>query len=208
MVGRRRLDARPGQPATGDRDGHAGVTEVILDAVEVEELVVGADGGFGVTVVFEAPLAEEQHARTEQPDGVHGVADHDDGGATMLQFAHAVEALELEGDVAHGQHFVEQQDLGLDMDGDREAQPHVHARRVELHRRIDEVAYLGELDDLVEALGDLFSGQAQQHAVHVDVFPTRHLLVEAHADAEQRGHPADDAHHAFAGRRTRRPACA
>ena len=36
------------------------------------------------------------------------------------------------------------------MDGDGEREPDVHARRVELHLRVDELADAGELDDVVE----------------------------------------------------------
>ena len=43
------------------------------------------------------------------------------------------------------------QHVGIDVDGDREAEPHVHARGVGLDRRVDEVGELGELHDLVEA---------------------------------------------------------
>ena len=39
----------------------------------------------------------------------------------------------------------------VDVDGDREAQPHVHARRVVLDLVVDELLELGELDDVVEA---------------------------------------------------------
>jgi hypothetical protein len=41
----------------------------------------------------------------------------------------------------------------VNRDGEPEA--HVHARRVRLHRRVDELLELGELDDLVEAPRDL-----------------------------------------------------
>ena len=56
-----------------------------------------------------------------------------------LQLTHAVEALELEGEVADGEHLVDEEHLGSDVDRDREAEPHEHARRVELHRRVDEL---------------------------------------------------------------------
>ena len=43
----------------------------------------------------------------------------------------------------------------LEMRGDGERQPHVHAAGVALHRRVDELLDLGEGDDLVELAADL-----------------------------------------------------
>ena len=64
---------------------------------------------------------------------------------------HAVEALLLEGDVADGEHLVDDQDLGLEVRRDGEGETQLHAARVALHRRVDEGPDVGELDDLVEA---------------------------------------------------------
>ena len=52
--------------------------------------------------------------------------------------------------VADGEHLVDEQDLRLEVRGDREREPHVHPARVALHRRVEEPLDLGELDDLVE----------------------------------------------------------
>ena len=43
--------------------------------------------------------------------------------------------------------------------------------RIELDGGIDEVLELGERDDLIEAVIHLPAGQAEQHAVYVDVLP-------------------------------------
>ena len=76
---------------------------------------------------------------------------------------------------------------------------HEHAARVELDRRVDEVGQVGEGDDLVEALLDLGLGEAEQHAVDVDVLPSCHLAVEADADTEQRRDSAPDDHGPLVG---------
>ena len=55
------------------------------------------------------------------------------------------------------------------MNGDGKPEPHVHAGRVGLDRRVDEILQLGELDDLVEPPGDLALGQAEHDAVDEDV---------------------------------------
>ena len=75
--------------------------------------------------------------------------------AAAPELGELVEALVRESLVADRQHFVDEQHVGIDVDRDGEAEPHVHARRIGLDRRVDELPQLGELDDLVEALLDL-----------------------------------------------------
>ena len=94
--------------------------------------------------------------------------------------------------VADRQHLVDQQHFGIDVDGHREPEPHVHARRVGLHRRVDEVLQLGELDDLVEAALDLPLGEAEHDAVDEDVLAAGDLGVEAGAELDQRRDAAVD----------------
>ena len=67
--------------------------------------------------------------------------------------AHLAEALALERRVADREHLVDEQDLRLEVGGDGEGEPHVHAARVALDRGVEELLDLGELDDLVEARG-------------------------------------------------------
>ena len=67
-----------------------------------------------------------------------------------LELLHPPEALLLELGVADREHLVDEQDLGLEVRGDRERQAHVHAARVALHGRVEELLEPGELDDLVE----------------------------------------------------------
>jgi hypothetical protein len=67
-----------------------------------------------------------------------------------LELGELVEALVREALVAHREHLVDEQHVGIDVNGHGEAEAHVHAGRVGLHRRVDEVPHLGELDDLVE----------------------------------------------------------
>ena len=55
------------------------------------------------------------------------------------------------------QHLVHHQHVGVDIHGHGEAQPHVHARRVELHLVVDELLELGEGHDLVEMPVDVTS---------------------------------------------------
>ena len=83
-----------------------------------------------------------------------------------------------------------EQDLRLEVGGDGEGQPHIHAARVALDRRVDEPVDLGERDDLVELASDLAAAHAEDRAVEVDVLPAGQLGVEAGADLQQAADPA------------------
>ena len=98
---------------------------------------------------------------------------------------HPAEAAALELRVADGEHLVDEQDLRLEMRGDREREPHVHAARVALDRRVDELLDAGEVDDLVELPRDLAALHAEDRAVQEDVLAPGQLRVEAGADLEQ-----------------------
>ena len=101
---------------------------------------------------FSCAAVEPQRLVAEALDQAERVRDEQDRLAAALELGELVEALVREALVADGEHFVDQQHVGIDVDRDGEAEPHVHARRVGLHRRVDELLHLGELDDLVEAL--------------------------------------------------------
>ena len=104
-----------------------------------------------------AALVEPQRLVAEPLDQVQRVRDEQDRLAAPAELGELVEALVRERLVADRQHFVDQQHVGIDVDRHGEPEAHVHAGRVGLHRRVDEVLELGELDDLVEAPRDLAS---------------------------------------------------
>ena len=72
----------------------------------------------------------------------------------------------------------------------REGQPHVHAARIALDRRVEEFLDLGEGDDLVELAADLGARHAEDGAVEIDVLAPGQLGMKAGADLEQAGDPA------------------
>ena len=92
--------------------------------------------------------------------------------------------------VADREHFVDEQHVGIDVNRDGESEPHVHAGRVGLHRRVDELLQLGELDDLVEALLNLALRQAEHDAVDEDVLAAGDLRMEPGAELDERRDPA------------------
>ena len=57
--------------------------------------------------------------------------------------------------VAYGEDLVDDQDVGFEMGRDGEREPQVHARRVPLHRSVEEAFDPRECDDVVESAVDL-----------------------------------------------------
>ncbi len=89
--------------------------------------------------------------------------------------------------VTDGEHLVDEEDVGVGVHGDREREAHVHARRVELDLRVDEVADAGELEDRVELRRGLFRAQPEHGRVEEDVLATGEVRVESRTELEQRG---------------------
>jgi hypothetical protein len=132
-------------------------------------------------------VLEQRDLVTQVTDRPQTVRDDDD---RLPGRAHVVDLLQaalLELRVAHCEHFVDEEDVGIDVDRDREPESYVHARRVVLHRRVDELLDAGEADDLVEPRVELLLAQPEDGAVEVDVLPSRELGMESGAQLEQRG---------------------
>ena len=153
---------------------------------------VGADDPLRIAHALLRAAIEPQRLVAEALDHAERVGDEQDGLAAALELRELVEALVREALVADGEHFVHQQHVGIDVNRHREAEAHVHAGRIGLHRRVDEVLELGELDDLVEAAGDLALGEAEHDAVDEHVLAPGDLRVEPRAELDQRRDPSVD----------------
>ena len=114
------------------------------------------------------------------------VRHHDERRAALLEIADGVEALPLEALVTDGERLVDENHLGVEVDRDRESEPHVHAGRVGPHGHVDEPLQLGEGDDVVEAAGDEVAGDAVERGVQEDVLAAGEIGAEAGAELEQR----------------------
>jgi hypothetical protein len=55
------------------------------------------------------------------------VAHEQHGAAATAHFVHFAQAFLLEFRVAHRQHFVDDEDVGFEVRGDGEREPHIHA---------------------------------------------------------------------------------
>src|SRR5262245_46722724 len=125
-------------------------------------------------------------------DRGHVVADEQDRPALLRHLADLAETFPLEGGVADRQHLVDQENLWLEMDGDRERQADIHATRVVLGGGIDELLDLGEADDLVELAADFCPLHAQDRTAEVDVLASSQLTMKPHADLQQGADTAED----------------
>src|SRR2546423_1060158 len=111
--------------------------------------------------------------------------DDDDRLATRTKVFELLAAFSLKVRISNGEDLVDQEDVWLDVDGNRESEPDVHSRRVILDGRVDEVLQPGEVDDLVESLIDLPLAETEYGAIEVDVLATRELRMESRAELEQ-----------------------
>ncbi len=128
-------------------------------------------------------MAEARHR-------AHVVGDEDDRAAFLAHPVEDVEALLLEGGVADGQHLVDQQDLGVDLDRHREGQAHVHPRGVVLELEVLKLLEFGELDHALVARPRLARREAEHDAVQRDVVEGGQVGIEADAELDEGGHPA------------------
>jgi hypothetical protein len=94
----------------------------------------------------------------------------------------------LEREVAHREHLVDDEHVGVEVRGDGEAEAGVHAAGVPLDRRVDEVGHVGELHDPVELGGDLAPRHPHDRALQEDVLAPGQVRVETGRDLEQRTH--------------------
>ena len=138
------------------------------------------------------PSAQQHGPLAEPLDGARVVRDEDDGAAAALELEDLPEALALEGLVADREDLVEEEDLRPDVRRDREAEAHVHARRIRPDGQVDEALELRERDDLVHRLEDLSPPEAVDGAGQKDVLAAGEVGVEAGAELEQRADGSAD----------------
>ncbi len=144
----------------------------------------------GRPVRRQAPVLDHESPAAEAADSAHVVAHEEDRPPVARDVVHLAEALRLELGVADREHLVDEHDLGLQVRGDGEGEPHLHPRRVPLHGSVEEAPHAGELDDLVESAGDLPPLHSEDDPVEIHVLAPRQLGMEARADLEQGAHAA------------------
>src|SRR5262249_12892122 len=153
---------------------------------------VAVDAGPHRPVEHRHAVLQDDHALAQCPDRRQVVADEQYGESLSGNALHLLQTLLLERRIPDGQHFVQDEDLRLQMGRHREGQTDVHATGVALHGRVQEFVNLRKVYDGVEFAPDLLPAHAEDGAVEKNVFPARQLGVEARADFEQAGDAAVD----------------
>ena len=105
--------------------------------------------------------------------------------------------------VANSQHFIDDQDLRLQMRRHRERQAHIHAAAVPLHRRVDKFFHSGKSHDLVKFLFYLRLVHPEDGPVEKNIVPPAEFRIKPGADFEQTGNTALDPHFPEVGAVTR-----
>ncbi len=140
---------------------------------------IGTHDPLGVARSTHPSAVEPQRLVAESLHEVERVGHQQNRPAAPLELAELVEALVGEPRVADREHLVDQQHVGIDMDGDGKPEPHVHPGRVRLHRRVDEVLQFRELDNLVKPPADVALAEAEHDAVDEDVLAAGNLGVKS-----------------------------
>ena len=140
------------------------------------------------------PSVVEPHRPLADPlDRGQVVGDEHEGRPLQHHRPHPVDAPLLERGVAHGEHLVDEQHVGLEERGHAEAEPHLHPARIELHLPVDGVVELGEARRSRRTVRrHVLAGQTEQRAVEVDVLAPGELRVDARPHLDERADPAAD----------------
>ena len=80
--------------------------------------------------------------------------------------------------ISDGKDFIKEQNIRFKDGYDSKTELGEHPRRIRPHRLIDKFIQFRKFDNLILIFQDFGLGEAEQHAVEHDVFPTRHFRME------------------------------
>ena len=192
---------RVGQRRGGVRlHGGADSVDARLAIDPIQILLVARQHGAGGAKFADAPLLQPQAALAKQVHMEQGVRAQQQGGAVFAQLHDAVEGAFGEHAIAHGEGFIDDEDVGLDTGGHRKRQAHLHAAGVGFdgHGQVL-AAQATEGADGIQPRADLGMRQAHGGGVEEDVFDAGGFGVEARAQLQQGGDAPLAAHLPAAG---------
>ena len=144
-------------------------------------------------------VEDEQGVVAKLLNRFEGVRYEQERFALLLQGAHPFEALGLEGNVADGEDFIDEEDIRINFHRDREAETHIHAAGVMLHWRVDKIFQPGEFHNVVHAANHILARDAKNGGVQDRVFTSGEFGMKARAEFEERGDAAFGMHAAGGG---------
>ena len=115
------------------------------------------------------------------------MADNQDSSAKSSDIFHFAETFFLKLGIPHRQHFIDDENLRIEVRGDGEGKPDIHAAGVALDRRVNEFFDSGKSDDFIEFSANLGPSHAQDGAIKENILSSGQLGVKARANLEQAG---------------------
>src|SRR5437868_3713552 len=99
--------------------------------------------------------------------------------------------------ISDGQHFIDHENIGLEVRGDRESEPHVHSARVALYRRIEKFLDICKANYLIEFSLYFCATHAEDRTIEKYVFASGQFRMKAGANFQQARDPPLHGHTSF-----------
>jgi hypothetical protein len=147
----------------------------------------------------DSPIQHEGRAIGQALDQAEIVRDQKYGDVLAPQLLELLHAPAGEDRVADGQRFIDNQDLGIDVNRGGKCEADIHAAGVLFHRAIDELADFGESFDARKRLVQFLARQSQDLAIEIHIFAAAEFGIEAGAQFEQRRDAPGAVHPAAGG---------
>lgn len=109
----------------------------------------------------------------------------EDHGLLAMEASEVIVAFLLELSVADGENFIENENVALSADGDRESEANLHAGRVIFELGVHEGLELSEADDFVVHGVHFFMRKAEESAIEIDIFTAGKLRVKADTELDE-----------------------
>src|SRR6202044_804747 len=130
---------------------------------------------------------------------VEVVANEQNGSPALSKASHLSQALLLKCRIAYCEHFVDDQNLGFEVRGNRKCKPDIHPRRVTLHGGVEEILNLGERHDFIEFPYDFGAGHAEDGPIQENILSPCQFLMKSCPDFEKACNSSLNANSPFCG---------
>src|SRR6516165_5306230 len=138
-----------------------------------------------LAILFYLPVRKVNYSSAQRLHSTHIMANEQHSPPVAGHVLHLRQALFLETGVTNCQNFIYQQDVSFQMRRNRERQPHMHARRVVFHWRVDEAFNISKTHHFIEFSPDLSARHAQNCSVEKNIFPPRQFRMKPGAHFKQ-----------------------
>ena len=104
---------------------------------------------------------------------------------TLTKLLDPRKAFALECLVPHRKRLIHNEDIGLDMDGNGECEPHIHTTRIGADWLVNKIANIGKGGNGIEPRGHLLTGQPKNGAIEENIFAASKLRIEPSPQLKQ-----------------------